>query len=268
MGLEKLREIGAHKIFEQTHIARKFVEDILKGNFSTMNRVQFAGFISILEREYNVDLHELTEEYNVHFNKDTANEKEPFVVSAQENSEETKNTKLYFTAALVLVGVALAFYTFSGSSEGEKPLVQTPVEVVIPEKDELNNTTIEEARSHLGQLDEKADEAAEIAPATVEVTVEPIHLGKFEIIPRSNLWIGIVDLDTFKRTQKLGSEPFELASDKEWLLVMGHGYVNFSVNGEEQRFKEEKKVWFAYENGVLTQLSRREFKEKNRGKAW
>jgi hypothetical protein len=51
-------------------------------------------------------------------------------------------------------------------------------------------------------------------------------------------------------------------------LVMGHGFVNFSVNGEEQSFKEEKKVWFAYENGVLTQLSRSEFKEKNRGKAW
>jgi hypothetical protein len=268
MGLEKLREIGAHKIFEQTHIARKFVEDILKGNYSTMNRVQFAGFISILEREYNVDLHELTEEYNAHFNSENSNDKEPFVVSVQENSQETKNTKMYIAAALVLSGIALAFYSFSGSSEVEKPSSAVEVEVAMPEKEELENTTIEEARSHLGQLDEKPDALADTAAETVEVTVEPIHLGKFEIIPRSNLWIGIVDLDTFKRTQKLGSEPFELASDKEWLLVMGHGYVNFMVNGEEQRFKEEKKVWFSYENGVLTQLSRSEFKEKNRGKAW
>jgi hypothetical protein len=268
MGLEKLREIGAHKIFEQTHIARKFVEDILKGNYSTMNRVQFAGFISILEREYNVDLHELTEEYNTKFNSDNSNDKEPFVVSVQENSQETKNTKMYIAAALVLTGITLAFYSFSGSSEVEKPSSVVEVEVSIPEKEEVENTTIEEARSHLDQLDEKADELADTAPETVEVTVEPVHLGKFEIIPRSNLWIGIVDLDTFKRTQKLGSEPFELASDKEWLLVMGHGYVNFMVNGEEKRFKEEKKVWFSYENGVLTQLSRSEFKEKNRGKAW
>jgi hypothetical protein len=268
MGLDKLREIGAHKIFEQTHIARKFVEDILKGNFSTMNRVQFAGFISILEREYNVDLHELTEEYNAQFNSDNPDENEPFVVSIQENSEEKKNTKMYITAALLLSGVVLAFYSFSRSSEDVKPSIPVVVEVAKPEKEELNNTTIEEARSHLDKLEEKVEETAETAPAVVEVTVEPIHLGKFEIIPRSNLWIGIVDLDTFKRTQKLGSEPFELASDKEWLLVMGHGFVNFSVNGEEQSFKEEKKVWFAYENGVLTQLSRSEFKEKNRGKAW
>jgi hypothetical protein len=269
MGLEKLREIGAHKIFEQTHIARKFVEDILKGNFSTMNRVQFAGFISILEREYNVDLHELTEEYNAHYNADHANEKEPFVVSIQENSEKTTHTKMYVAVALVLAGVALAFYSFLGSSKSEEPLAQVPVEVAMPEKEELNNTTIEEARSHLGQLDQKTAETSESTDATaVEVTVEPVHIGKFEIIPRSNLWIGIIDLDTFQRTQKLGSEPFELASDKEWLLVMGHGYVNFSVNGEEKRFKEEKKVWFSYENGVLRQLSRSEFKEKNRGKAW
>jgi len=265
MGIEKLREIGAHKIFEQTHIARKFADDILKGNFSTMNRVQFAGFISILEREYNVDLHELTEEYNTHFNADNSNEKEPFVVSVQENSQETKNTKMYIAGAIILAVIILAFYSLSDSPEAEKPSAVTAVEVPIQEE-ELNNTTIEEARSHLNQLDKKADEIVEAVP--VEVTVEPVHLSKFEVIPRSNLWIGIVDLDTFKRTQKLGSEPFELAADKEWLLVMGHGYVNFMVNGEEQSFKEEKKVWFSYENGVLMQLSRSEFKEKNRGKAW
>ena len=265
MGIEKLREIGAHKIFEQTHIARKFADDILKGNFSTMNRVQFAGFISILEREYNVDLHELTEEYNTHFNADSSNEKEPFVVSVQENSQETKNTKMYIAAVLVLAVIILAFYSLSDSPEAEKQSAVTAVEVPIP-VEELNNTTIEEARSHLNQLDEKTDKIVEAVP--VEVTVEPVHLSKFEVIPRSNLWIGIVDLDTFKRTQKLGSEPFELAADKEWLLVMGHGYVNFMVNGEEQSFKEEKKVWFSYENGVLMQLSRSEFKEKNRGKAW
>lgn len=264
MGLEKLREIGAHKIFEQTHIARKFVEDILKGNFSTMNRVQFAGFISILEREYNVDLHELTEEYNTQFNSEHFNEKEPFIVSIQENTQKKTGTKMYVAAALILAGVALAFYNLTGVPEREKPLVQTPVELPEPEE-ELNNTTIEEARSHLGQLDQEEEV---VETATVEVTLEPLHLGKFEVIPRSNLWIGIIDLDTFKRTQKLGSEPFELAADKEWLLVMGHGYVNFSVNGEEQSFKEEKKVWFSYENGVLRQLSRSEFKEKNRGKAW
>ena len=63
-GLEKLREIGTHKIFERTHIAKKFVEDILNENFSSMNRVQFAGFLSILEREYNLDLHELSEAYH------------------------------------------------------------------------------------------------------------------------------------------------------------------------------------------------------------
>ena len=266
MGLEKLREIGAHKIFEQTHIARKFVEDILKGNFSTMNRVQFAGFISILEREYNVDLHEFTEEYTAYYNSKNPNEIEPFVVSIQENSKKTTHTKMYVAAVLVLAGAVLAFYSLLDSPETEEPLIQAPVEVAIPEQEELNNTTIEEARSHLGKLEQKADEPSE--PAVVEVTVEPVHLGKFEVIPRSNLWIGIIDLDTFKRTQKLGSEPFELASDKEWLLVMGHGYVNFSVNGEEKRFKDEKKVWFSYENGTLRQLSRSEFKEKNRGKAW
>jgi hypothetical protein len=100
------------------------------------------------------------------------------------------------------------------------------------------------------------------------VAIEPIHTTKFIVTPRSKLWVGIVNLDTFKRTQKLSSSPFELDADKEWLLVMGHGFVDFDVNDEEKKFSDKNKVWFAYENGTLSKLTRSEFKEKNRGKAW
>ncbi len=265
VGIEKLRDIGANKIFEQTHIAKKFVEDIINGNFASMNKIQFAGFISILEREYNIDLHELREEYNDKFNKSESTKGEPFVISAQENEKQSANKNLYIAGGLIAAGVLLAILSLSNSSDEKKVPKEQVVEITKQSSDELDTITIQEAKVNLNHLGNTTVQALE---PKEKVAIEPVHLGKFEVIPRSELWVGIVDLETFKRTQKLGSVPFELPSDKSWLLVMGHGYVNFEVNGEEQKFKDENKVWFAYENGTLTKLTRSEFKEKNRGKAW
>jgi len=266
-GLEKLESIGAHKIFEQTHIAKKFVEDILNQRYSTMNRVQFTGFLSILEREYNIDLHELQEAYLKSSSSENVKANEPFIVSEQDENENTSlsNKKAYIFVAVLVVGAL--FLLFKPESKPEEKTSSTSKHTmqIKPVEDELNNSIIEEAKLNLDQLDNNI--TVEVKKETERVT-EPVHTRKFEISPRSKLWVGIVDLETFKRTQKMGSDPFELDPEKEWLLVMGHGFVNFEVNGQEQKYKDEKKVWFAYENGSLRKLNRTDFKEKNRGKAW
>jgi len=119
-GMEKLREIGAHKIFEQTHIAKKFVEDILNGNYASMNKIQFSGFISILEREYGVDLHEVREDYNDRFNKSESSKGEPFVVSAQEGEKKPANKSLFIAGGLVAAGVILAVLNLSKPTEDKE----------------------------------------------------------------------------------------------------------------------------------------------------
>ncbi len=268
-GLEKLQEIGAQRIFEQTHIAKRFVEDILRQNFSSMNKIQFTGFISILEREYNVDLHELRDAYTQEYNAKNNSGSEPFVISEQE--EETSKIKgSYLIAGGILAGIIAIIFLVNSDSSSEQPQkIKKHEEVksikVIPVEHELNNSIIEEAKAHLNRPESEVLAEADVKQ---EVRVEPIHTSKFEVIPRSKLWIGIVDLETYQRSQKLTSDPFELDADKEWLLVMGHGYVDFSVNDEQKHFKDEQKVWFAYENGTLSKITRAEFKEKNRGKAW
>jgi len=268
-GLEKLQSIGAHKIFETTHIAKKFVEDILNQKFSSMNKVQFTGFISILEREYNIDLHELHEAYLKSLGLQESGTQEPFVVSKHDD-EGTSTTK-YAYAVVGLLVIGAFFMLFKPSSPEKTETVSLPKTLkTSPIKNELNNSTIEEAKLNLTSLDEGTDtkKVIVVEEKKIESVVEPTHTSRFVVAPRSKLWIGIVDLETYKRSQKMSSNSFELDPDKEWLLVMGHGFVNFEVNGEEKKYKDENKVWFAYENGSLSKLSRAEFKEKNRGKAW
>lgn len=263
-GLEKLQSIGAHKIFETTHIAKKFVEDILNKRFTSMTKIQFMGFVSILEREYNIDLHELQEDYLKSSGTENVKGKEPFVVSKQdETDEKSVNKNAYiFVGVLVLGALFMLLKPESAPDEKNEPVKTLEVKSN-PVENELNNSTIEKAKLNLNTLGGDKPLVVE-----EEIIVEPVHTSKFEIAPRSKLWIGIVELESFKRSQKMSSKSFELDPDKEWLLVMGHGFVNFEVNGEEKKYKDENKVWFAYENGSLTKLTRSEFKEKNRGKAW
>jgi hypothetical protein len=265
-GLEKLREIGAEKIHDKTHIAKRFVEDILNEKYSSMNKIQFAGFVSIIERDYKLDLHELNEAYAAQMKSEE--DREPFTVSAQQSEPKEKKNKSYIFGAVAITGLFLAIFTLSTSPD--ESVLPSETEIIFVEN-ELNSSTIEEAKANLGYLDSELDtnstgfEPLEELNKTIE---EPAHVSKFEIIPKSSLWIGTIDLETFVRTQKLTSSAFELDADKAWLLVMGHGYVSFDVNGEEVSFKDQGKVWFMYEKGTLTKLNRREFKEKNRGENW
>ena len=69
-GFEKLKKIGAQKIYEKTHIARANVEYILSKSFDKLPKVQFRGFISILERDYGLDLQDVLHEFEQHTAKD------------------------------------------------------------------------------------------------------------------------------------------------------------------------------------------------------
>ncbi len=61
-GLERLKDIGAQKIYEATHISRKNVETIFTKRYEGMSKVQLFGFLTILEREYKVNLDEIRED--------------------------------------------------------------------------------------------------------------------------------------------------------------------------------------------------------------
>lgn len=253
-GLQKLKEIGSQKVYEQTHIAKKFVEDIFNGQYGSMNKIQFSGFISILEREYSVDLHEVTQQYR---EQTSSSESEPFVVSVQEPQDPS--SKKQFLIISIIVIFAVAFFAFFSTKSAPVVVEETAVEEPV-QTEELNNTTMLEAKQNLLQLDVEEEVEEEV--------IEPVQVSRLMVEPRRNLWVGIIDLQTYKRTQKMTSSPFELDASKDWLMVMGHGYVNFDINGVEESFADTKKMWFVYEGGTLRKISKSEFTEKNRGKAW
>jgi hypothetical protein len=88
------------------------------------------------------------------------------------------------------------------------------------------------------------------------------------IKPASKVWVGMMDLATREKTQKVTRDPIVIDSTKNWLFIFGHGRLEMVTPSGSTMLKERNTVWFAYENGSLRQLTSEEFKMKNQGSNW
>lgn len=258
-GFEHLQRLGAQKIYENTHISRQNVEFILAKAFDKINKVQFFGFVSILEREYAIDLSDLKQEYQAYDvqNHPTATE-EPELISVRDTDVKKRPWRL-IAGVLFIIFFTITFYKNYTSTTISAPT-------------EINNTAIDKAKSNLKII---PVERVEVMPIHVEeealnetTVAEPQIKSHFKIVPKGKLWFGLVDLETMKKEQHIITRGYTLNPEKNWLMVFGHGSLKLENGDETFDFKDENKLWFVYENGVLTQINRREFKARNRGNNW
>ena len=82
------------------------------------------------------------------------------------------------------------------------------------------------------------------------------------------MWLGYVDLATYKKGQKIFSDEFSLDPSKDWILAFGHGRINIEINGIIKKFENPKNIRFSYIDGELKEISLEEFKGLNKGRRW
>lgn len=253
---EKLKEVGAQKIYEKTHIARKNVEYILSKSFDKIPKIQFRGFISILEREYHLDLSGLLAEFEAQSTPEN-DPLEPIV----EEQESQKNYKVLLVAALVIIFVGgylgLSSLTTNKSSDNM----------------ELNNSQIEAAKVQMEA--NNSDVNVTVAEPVIEQNAtqpqeEPKELKatRLEIMTRQELWVGYIDLSDYSQKQITIKKDYELDPTKNYLIILGHGMVKVDLGTDVKEYREVKQKYFKFEDGELTELTRKEFKTLNKGRIW
>ena len=260
-GLEKLRSIGAQRIHEQTHIAHKYVQSLLHESFEGMQKVQLLGFISIMEREYGVDLTPLRESAIEYFEvvQEPSIEEGPSYKKELLVSSKNDNKKLYILLGIIAVIVVAAILYLNSQEQEETSTQKIKSETaVVSEPKEQVSAPLEnnETNATSSAVDENASKP------------EVVQQHSLSIIPRTKVWVGIIDLDTGKKRQKVISEPLELNASKNYLLTFGHGYINMEVDGNKTTFKDPQSIKFLYKDGTLKKIGITEFKEYNKGKLW
>jgi len=287
-GFEKLQELGSKKIASATHISVGHIDNILNKEFAKFQKPQFFGFISILEREYKIDLSGLKQEFL--FTRAQAEMSQETSFDLTENASKHFDRKKVFYGVASVAAVLLLILLFTlidlspnqaqkieinntAIDQAKKNLNLEPahianVEEAIKESDiesaEYGQETPEENATVLGTedlLEENAtvQEAASIEPAM------PLHL---RIVPSRELWVGMIDTETHQRKAKVITEPLDLNAEKEWLIVTGYGYLEMECGDTTKKYSETGKLLFLYENGVCYKIDEAEFKARNKGRVW
>ncbi len=278
-GLIVLKDIGAQKIHEKTHISRGHVQAILHESFEGLTKLQVMGFISIFEREYSVELNETKANAIAYYDeltlKNTPNN-QVFVVAKKKKSF----TGLYIMIVL-LIFVAVAFYTISSSSSSAKIQDNKLQEIgnsnrLDIKEEAIDNSTRLNIKEEVLIIDENkttsesnSSNISEEKIAIVEIESEIEEVPKsLKILPKSKVWVGYIELKTHKKHQAVVREYLNIDTKKDWLLVFGHGNINIEVNGEVRVFKSANNLRFLYKEGNLTKIDSSEFKQLNRGRKW
>ncbi len=273
---DKLKKIGAQKIYEKTHISVTNIDYIFNKSFDKIPKVQFRGFISILEREYKIDLQDVLAEYELHRAKD-----EEIVEYIKIDTKEYGkfDKKMILSALLVtfVIGyLIISSLTHSGS-----------------ETTEVNNTEIETAKANLDKNVSLADAnetntsevnstgEVNVTDTNVAVNVQKtpnlpqptkaatmVKATKLQIIPSKTLWFDYIDQESSKEAQATISKNFDLNASKNYLIETGHAFLKIDLGSEIKEYNQNGKKYFKFENGELTEISRQDFKDLNKGKAW
>ncbi|MCK4974085.1 MAG: hypothetical protein KAR81_02440 [Sulfurimonas sp.] len=277
-GFAKLKDIGAQKIHETTHIARLHVQALLDENFENLNSIQFLGFISILEREYGIDLSELKNNGVAYFDENTVEVKEEKKVKVFVPHKKKGTLTFFYIAIVAMIFIAFSYLNiFSPNCEVpdvikvdnsaiESATSNLSIEAVSIKTDDINNST------ELNQADKVTKQVNLDSPTESnqdnKVEKASDELVSFKIVPTNEVWLGYIDLATYKKDQKIFSDEFSLDPSKDWILAFGHGHISIEVNGIIKKFKNPKNVRFSYISGELKELSLEEFKGLNKGSRW
>lgn len=265
--LDFLRDLGAQKIYEDTHISLKHVQSVIHESFEGLTKVQFLGFISILEREYNQDLSVLKEKGLEYFKNESPKESINTSVFI-EPKRAKKPTFLYILIAL-LVFTLVAFLSLDSDSPTpvaekiDNSIIVSAQQTIDPTAYESNSSN---ADTNASEIDENVTTplVVVVKEEVIEEAIEP----SLKIVAKSKLWIGYFNKTDNIKKQTIIKEFLELDPSKEWLLSLGHADVDIAVNGELQEFTTGSNIRFIYKNGELKQLNFRDFKILNEGRVW
>ena len=155
--LEKLRAIGVQKIHEKTHIARKFVQDLLDENYGSMNFVQYNGFLSILEKEYKLDLSAMKQKAKNYYNTQKPSLKKEKAIKEVVKNRQKRDMKSFYGFVTILLFVFFAIYLAESSKKEEvvkvdNSVIESAKQAVITNAQEQNRSSVLEDLNQSTQI--------------------------------------------------------------------------------------------------------------------
>lgn len=291
-GVKRLAELEISEIVKKTHIEAEYIEAIISRDFDKLKHKNVYAFIKIIEREFGVDMSTWLDEYKASISLDE--EKRAFVpVSSREIviKDRNKLPKILFWLVLIIIA-AWAIFNFklydltrfksennATSYSSNTTMVEVAggklenvgVEIIslddplaVTENNETENLNALEKSIILQSVDDENITDDNIATDTIE---DETPTGA-SIVPTSNIWIGIIDIATKKKSTVTTDKEYKIDLNKEQLILTGHGLFELKIDAKSEKFNDKNPHRLHIKDGKVNQVSYDEFLKLNGGKAW
>jgi hypothetical protein len=298
-----LEENSVKAISKKTNISEDNVEALISENFEYLAKAKALGFISILERDFNLDLAKFKEKALEYY--ETHDIADQSIAIGLPVMEEKKGRSKW---VLVLMLGLLAYASWYFVTQFDKktlstllPFSEEKVETVAPvgvkeKQDETNKDealSIGNALTHtqtdivVASIEPNASKevlpqkktvveaptAVEtqdiVSETTIVETPVATETQNIMIVPEHKLWFGMIDANTGKREHFSISKKFDIdVKDKSWLIATSSAPFSFVNKEETQEFNDAKEHYFKVSKEGIEPLSRREYIAQGGYRKW
>lgn len=146
----------------------------------------------------------------------------------------------------------------------EKNADETSADANTTQNDTENNTTSEM------KIDEENQNLENITQNT-EIAEENLSSAQKQVEFKANMkiWVGLIDLDTYRKTTSVEEGDFNISLDKDRLILTGAAALNvINEEGQEENFPAGTSKRFLIKDGKIKSITLAEFMKLNKGKEW
>ncbi|MEJ2497201.1 MAG: hypothetical protein P8Y43_06975 [Sulfurovaceae bacterium] len=278
MNLENvLEENSTESISKKTNISADNLKRLFERDFSAFKKVQALGFISILERDYGLDLSALKQECKDYFIDD----EEDVTISVYQAKPKPKGRWLFFVLLLFLLGAvaSLMIYDYTVQSKkngGQMFLTQEMVLGEVNASENIPEDMVANGTISKDEFKEVKDESlafgdngsVEASDADQENNSSATASSKIILTPKYKLWFGIYDMTSGKSSHQIIKAPFEFGLDRNLLIATSRAAFSIGAGDTTTGYKDFKEHYFMIKNGKISEIKREEFRALNGPKKW
>jgi|GEM_PF-5159017 len=266
--IEKLKEIGFHKIYEKTYISVSTLKKLLNMDFEDISPVHFRGFIRVLKREFPLIN---WEEYESNFNQKTTLDDEPKDLILKEIESEKRRKKVVLLSLFIVI---IAILSIVLKSYIDKISVDNETTQIVEESNISNSSNANILTQEV--IDKNITEQLSFlneSNTTKTLEKDDILIKKpnmLKVKAFEEVWLGRIMLDKKikKSTVISANESVTFNGDRDQLLYFGHSQMQIHYKYGVIDPSHSKRSYYRYVNGDIEEISREKFIELNGGKVW
>jgi len=294
---ELIKQETVRDIIKRTHISKVLLDKLANSEFDELNKTQVMGVISILEREYGIDMDESKDEASEYFKNNIKDEKNRFVAEKPIIKENNFLSK-FFVLVIIAMIVYGSWYFFSSyykpvSNNIETKNEKSLLDIIIAGKDTLinkvndmtKNDSVIKVESKTESADKKEvekkgiqeDNRSKIEATPIEkIPEEKMDIQKSEVIKKPTISISeaVIEREDIIAEEKNETTQTPIVTKREKITILPQKMMLFQLvnidTKRELRFKRKdqydidlkKNGWlFSAENTVFAFIDNDIFEE-------